>query len=133
VAEPYSSPDDKASYREFAAPFGLQLWEVQKRVFEQYWRTPSYIYSKASLCIFSVRNPIRFVDISDIYRDFSSVSHSSALGLVSKNCRTNCSRSSCCSPFSVNWFNRLCHTLSPNVRFTRFENAPQNPTPGKRL
>lgn len=42
--------NDKLSYREFAAPFGLQLWEVTKRVFEQYWRTPSYIYSKAALC-----------------------------------------------------------------------------------
>jgi len=44
---------DKASYREFAAPFWLQMWEVQKRVFQQYWRTPSYIYSKVALCLFS--------------------------------------------------------------------------------
>ncbi|KAJ6058241.1 uncharacterized protein N7446_007824 [Penicillium canescens] len=35
--------------QEFAAPFGLQLWEVTHRVVQQYWRTPSYIYSKASL------------------------------------------------------------------------------------
>lgn len=38
-------------YREFAAPFWSQLVEVTHRVFQQYWRTPSYIYSKASLCI----------------------------------------------------------------------------------
>ncbi|KAL3421387.1 ABC transporter CDR4-like protein 3 [Phlyctema vagabunda] len=38
-------------YAEFAAPFGVQFWEVTKRVFEQYWRTPSYIYSKAALSI----------------------------------------------------------------------------------
>ena len=44
---------NKAQYREFAAPFAFQLWEVQKRVFQQYWRTPSYIYSKAALCLFS--------------------------------------------------------------------------------
>jgi len=44
---------DKASYREFAAPFWLQMWEVQKRVFQQYWRTPNYIYSKVALCAFS--------------------------------------------------------------------------------
>lgn len=50
--------EDKASYREFAAPFGEQLWEVTKRVFEQYWRTPSYIYSKAALCIFSVSTKV---------------------------------------------------------------------------
>lgn len=41
---------DKAGYREFAAPFWAQYREVQKRVFEQYWRTPSYIYAKLSLC-----------------------------------------------------------------------------------
>ncbi|RMD44427.1 hypothetical protein DV735_g711, partial [Chaetothyriales sp. CBS 134920] len=39
----------KAEFREFAAPFGVQLWETLKRVFEQYWRTPSYIYSKLGL------------------------------------------------------------------------------------
>ncbi|KAG4442873.1 hypothetical protein IFR05_001669 [Cadophora sp. M221] len=44
---------DSASFKEFAAPFSTQFWEVNKRVFEQYWRTPSYIYSKAALCILS--------------------------------------------------------------------------------
>ncbi|KIV78697.1 hypothetical protein PV11_06318 [Exophiala sideris] len=48
-----SDPNDKASFREFAAPFQVQLWETQKRVFEQYWRTPSYIYSKLALCTLS--------------------------------------------------------------------------------
>ncbi|KAM6506713.1 Multidrug resistance protein [Fusarium solani] len=43
---------DKASFdSEFAAPFFEQLREVTHRVFQQYWRTPSYIYSKAALCI----------------------------------------------------------------------------------
>ncbi|KAE8446223.1 hypothetical protein EG329_012448 [Mollisiaceae sp. DMI_Dod_QoI] len=53
ITQPAASAHDKASFREFAAPFGVQQWEVTKRVFEQYWRTPSYIYSKASLCIFA--------------------------------------------------------------------------------
>jgi len=48
--EPSTSPSDKESYREFAAPLGTQLWEVTYRVFQQYWRTPSYIYSKFALC-----------------------------------------------------------------------------------
>lgn len=52
-AAPAATPDDKESYREFAAPFGQQLWEVTLRVFQQYWRTPSYIYSKTALCLFS--------------------------------------------------------------------------------
>ncbi|KAL1982431.1 hypothetical protein VTN96DRAFT_1336 [Rasamsonia emersonii] len=42
---------DPADYREFAAPFRVQLWECLRRIFSQYWRTPSYIYSKAALCI----------------------------------------------------------------------------------
>ncbi|KAI0888526.1 ABC-2 type transporter-domain-containing protein [Annulohypoxylon maeteangense] len=39
------------SYREHAANFPTQLWAVTHRVFQQYWRTPSYIYSKAALCV----------------------------------------------------------------------------------
>lgn len=54
LAPVISNKTDKASYREFAAPFWEQLVEVQKRVFQQYWRTPSYIYSKISLCVASV-------------------------------------------------------------------------------
>jgi ATP-binding cassette subfamily G (WHITE) protein 2 (PDR) len=42
--------DDRTAYREFAAGFFTQLSEVSYRVFQQYWRTPSYIYSKAALC-----------------------------------------------------------------------------------
>ncbi|KAF1997403.1 putative multidrug resistance ABC transporter [Amniculicola lignicola CBS 123094] len=45
--------EDKASFREFAAPFPEQLKEVTLRVFQQYWRTPSYIYSKTILCVLS--------------------------------------------------------------------------------
>ncbi|KFY20922.1 hypothetical protein V491_03314 [Pseudogymnoascus sp. VKM F-3775] len=53
ISQPSSALVEKASYREFAAPFTSQLVEVTKRVFEQYWRTPSYIYSKAALCVSS--------------------------------------------------------------------------------
>ena len=42
--------NDPTSLREFAEPFSLQLYAVTKRVFEQYWRTPSYLYSKTLLC-----------------------------------------------------------------------------------
>ncbi|PKS10963.1 hypothetical protein jhhlp_002722 [Lomentospora prolificans] len=43
--------EDAGSYREFAAPFTQQFREVALRVFQQYWRTPSYIYSKVTLCV----------------------------------------------------------------------------------
>ncbi|KAK7752684.1 Multidrug resistance protein [Diatrype stigma] len=42
---------DDQQYREHAASFWTQLWLVTHRVHQQYWRTPSYIYSKAALCI----------------------------------------------------------------------------------
>jgi len=41
---------DPTALREFAEPFSLQLYAVTKRIFEQYWRTPSYLYSKTLLC-----------------------------------------------------------------------------------
>ncbi|KAK1762467.1 putative abc transporter cdr4 protein [Phialemonium atrogriseum] len=41
---------DGAARREFAAPLWDQLLIVTRRVFQQYWRTPSYIYSKFILC-----------------------------------------------------------------------------------
>ncbi|KAL4925260.1 putative ABC multidrug transporter [Aspergillus undulatus] len=44
-----SDPNDKSSYAEFAAPFTEQLVQVGRRVFQQYWRSPSYIYSKVLL------------------------------------------------------------------------------------
>lgn len=48
------SVNDPDALRPFAAPFSKQLWIVLMRVFQQYWRTPSYLYSKVALCLFSV-------------------------------------------------------------------------------
>lgn len=47
-----SSPinNDPNGYREFAAPYSVQLRECLHRVFQQYWRMPVYIYSKTALC-----------------------------------------------------------------------------------
>ena len=45
---------EKSDFREFAAPFSVQLWECFKRVNSQYWRTPSYIYSKTALSVLTV-------------------------------------------------------------------------------
>ncbi|KAL4934312.1 pleiotropic drug resistance family ABC transporter [Aspergillus undulatus] len=46
-----TSTPDTSDYKEFAAPFSVQLWECLLRVFSQYWRSPIYIYSKTALCI----------------------------------------------------------------------------------
>lgn len=44
-----SAARDSSQFREFAAPFTTQLWQVTKRVFQHYWRDPSYILSKLIL------------------------------------------------------------------------------------
>lgn len=41
----------KGSHQAFAAPFMTQLRAVALRCAQQYWRTPSYIYSKAILTV----------------------------------------------------------------------------------
>ncbi|KAK5118312.1 hypothetical protein LTR62_002825 [Meristemomyces frigidus] len=38
--------DDPTAHNEFAMPFTTQLYEVTYRVFQQYWRMPSYIAAK---------------------------------------------------------------------------------------
>ncbi|OBT88820.1 hypothetical protein VE02_03130 [Pseudogymnoascus sp. 03VT05] len=43
----------KQAFQEFAQPFSVQSWEVTKRVFQQTWRDPVYVYSKLALCLFS--------------------------------------------------------------------------------
>lgn len=50
-----NQPDDTnpTALLEFAETIPMQVWEVTKRVFEQYWRTPSYLYSKLFLCLAS--------------------------------------------------------------------------------
>lgn len=45
---------DTSDLTEFAAPIGLQLKVVIKRAFQQYWRSPTYIFSKAALSIGAV-------------------------------------------------------------------------------
>ncbi|PWY81726.1 hypothetical protein BO94DRAFT_587429 [Aspergillus sclerotioniger CBS 115572] len=42
---------DPEALKEYAASFGLQLWECSLRVFAQYYRTPSYIWSKTALSV----------------------------------------------------------------------------------
>ncbi|TXC04134.1 hypothetical protein FocTR4_00000325 [Fusarium oxysporum f. sp. cubense] len=43
--------NSSTDYTEFAASYSLQFKEVVRRAFQQYWRSPSYIYSKAFLSI----------------------------------------------------------------------------------
>ena len=49
--------DDPQTATKYAANFRTQFWMVLRRVFQQYWRTPSYIYSKLILCCGTVSFP----------------------------------------------------------------------------
>ncbi|KAF7931602.1 uncharacterized protein EAE98_004338 [Botrytis deweyae] len=62
-----SSQDDSNSHGEFAMPFTVQLLEVMKRVFQQYWRTPGYVYSKLVLGVASAL----FIGFSFFHADAS--------------------------------------------------------------
>ena len=44
----------KVAYNEFAAPTSVQFLVVLRRVFQQYWRTPSYVVSKLILATATV-------------------------------------------------------------------------------
>ncbi|KAJ5335102.1 hypothetical protein N7452_007505 [Penicillium brevicompactum] len=43
--------ESESGHREFASTTTVQLRECLIRIFSQYWRTPTYIYSKLILCI----------------------------------------------------------------------------------
>ena len=59
--------ETEGSHSEFAMPFIYQLYEVTLRVFQQYWRTPGYIYSKLLLGVASAL----FIGFSFFHADSS--------------------------------------------------------------
>jgi ATP-binding cassette subfamily G (WHITE) protein 2 (PDR) len=51
ASQPSAVINSEGTHQEFAAPFATQLRAVALRCAQQYWRTPSYIYSKAVLTV----------------------------------------------------------------------------------
>lgn len=49
-AIPMEAPNPAADAT-YAMPMSAQFWECYKRVNQQYWRSPTYIYSKIVLCL----------------------------------------------------------------------------------
>jgi ATP-binding cassette subfamily G (WHITE) protein 2 (PDR) len=90
--------DDPTALREFAVSPMEQLLAVTVRVFQQYWRTPSYLYSKTLLCAGTVCNRmIPSIYVTNQNRAFSLDSH---FGIPQRRCkvsRISCSQYSCCS------------------------------------
>ncbi|KAL2816614.1 ABC-2 type transporter-domain-containing protein [Aspergillus cavernicola] len=50
VSNADSTEEVQSSPQQYAASFPMQLFLCTRRVFQQYWRTPSYLYSKLILC-----------------------------------------------------------------------------------
>lgn len=96
---PQSSLSRSPSFCEFAAPLSTQLYLVVRRDFEDYWRTPSYLYSKILLCTESVsshRDGSQF-KLADIPNRLSLTAfHFGSHRTVSKEFRINSSRSFYC-------------------------------------
>lgn len=51
----HPTEQDASQHREFVASFWVQLWQVLLRTSKHFWRSPTYIWSKALLIIISVR------------------------------------------------------------------------------
>jgi ABC-type multidrug transport system permease subunit len=41
--------EEAGAHSEFAMPFMSQLWQVVRRIFQQYWRMPGYVFAKFAL------------------------------------------------------------------------------------
>jgi ATP-binding cassette, subfamily G (WHITE), member 2, PDR len=129
--------DDPDALKEYAAPFVTQLPVVLTRVFEQYWRTPSYLYSKFLLVTacylfigFSLYNtPVslqgtqnQLLSIFMVFTGTDSLTDpcSYLLLLTISQC-------------SAIWFNKLCPISSPNAPFTKLASDPPKLIHGKFL
>jgi ATP-binding cassette subfamily G (WHITE) protein 2 (PDR) len=51
--EAIAGEDEEGAHNEFAMPFSAQVYAVTYRVFQQYWRMPSYVFAKWALGIAS--------------------------------------------------------------------------------
>jgi hypothetical protein len=94
-------PPRTKEYGEFAMPLWVQFLVCLQRMFQQYWRSPSYIYSKAATCIIPVSGMLLRHDeaVMSDYQRPSPCSSASRFGVsrqVCKACRIKCSPSSCC-------------------------------------
>lgn len=128
--------NDTGLQRQYAMPFRMQLWFCTKRVFEQYWRSPSYIYAKLILC-FGTVSPIKSSHENSSHslqltenRLYSSASHfcrSKSRFLVFS---TRCLQSLCSWSFLLFWLIKQCRTSSCSVHYTNRVNGHPRYTHG---
>ena len=124
-----SSPEASS---EFAMPLMQQIQQTTIRVFQQYWRTPEYIWAKlllGTLAALSVKPP-SYRQSKLTFPD-SSASPSSNPTRPSKASKTSCSPSSCSRPSSPLWSSKSCLDSSLNAPSTKCGNGRPKFTLGK--
>lgn len=127
-----SASTETPSY--YAAPTYQQMVSVTRRVFEQYWRSPSYIYAKLVLCGGTVENPEIDAQRSQaniIDRVSSSVSLSTRPNYPSRAFNIKCFPSLCFSSFLPFSSTRPCPTSSFSVSNTKAASGHPGSTRGQ--
>lgn len=122
------SSHDETSARQYSSPFHMQFWFCTKRVFEQYWRTPSYLYSKLAMCLVAVslKQYFQRVDVPMLIclPSCSSLCSSGCLSFRPKSqssaCSTKCLQFSCYSSYFLSLPTRPCHITSSSAISTKF-------------
>ncbi|MCJ1352541.1 MAG: hypothetical protein MMC33_002525 [Icmadophila ericetorum] len=77
------APHPTNTQREFASPIYLQTTELTKRVFTQYWRDPSYLYSKIfTSVIIGIFNAFTFYKLGNTVQDMQNRMFTSFLIIV---------------------------------------------------
>jgi ABC-type multidrug transport system ATPase subunit len=98
-------PEATAGYGEFATPIWYQFLVCIQRMFQQYYRSPGYLYSKTAMCVFPVCNISlprhhHLLDLANTsiscYSQFLSGSPSGVCPTLFRDYRTRCLPSSCC-------------------------------------
>lgn len=105
--QPPLLPQENISYTEFAASLPLQLLQTLIRIFQQYWRTPGYIYAKISLVGGTVCVPssLKLLLSSNVLYTRASLlaSRFTTKSTHSVACKTKCSACSCLQSISPCW------------------------------
>lgn len=134
--ETVAGADEEGAQDEFAMPFTTQVKAVTVRVFQQYWRMPSYVFAKWALGIASgLFIGFSFFQANTTKQGVQNVLFSAFMiaTIFSSLVQQVCYPVRCCTSCHANQrhFYRSCHSSLTNVRFTKFAKSHQKPTPGK--
>lgn len=126
---------DVTEYNEFAATPYMQYTQVTKRLFQQYWRSPGYIYSKVILSAGAVSYPFR-ISLNAHTKSgshYSSAYHSSMEKTPNEVFRTKSSAFLFSSPSSPKLSSRCCPIMWHSAQCTKRARGHPKHTPGRRL